>query len=1323
MSDRVSDEAFARHLVHIRLVTSIQIDTARDEQAELAKRGVTAPLADVLVRQGLITPAIRENVEKTIQAQQAGGIQRLGQYKLLKRLGEGGMGAVYLAEDVAMSRRVALKVLAKQHSGNAEFLARFRREAMAAGQLNHVNIVTAYAVGEEMGHHFFVMEYCEGESLERRLQREGRLPWDRAVEIIMQVARGLKHAHENGFVHRDIKPANIIVTTQGVAKILDLGVSRSVSESAHLTQTAVAVGTPHYMSPEQARGEKEIDARTDIYSLGATFYHLVTGQTPFQGSSAAVIMMKHFSEQLPNPQDLAEDLPGGVAHVIRKAMAKEAADRYADCKELLGDLELVIDGKAPASAAVEAHKSTVPLRARLPSPPRGEGRVAARGVPLSPARRGPTRVPPPTGRVRGEGEAAGVPAPVIHPAGDGASAAPPSAGQTPIAPTQFAAAPMVPRKRGLFIAVGAAAVVLAALGLALLLRSSNTAPAVPAEVQPKKATEPSATATARAELDEMFRYVQDSAKNNPSAYDELEQRYHKVAERAQGTGFELEIQDKVDAALAELRTRQSAAAQAAWKPIEQSAREKAKAGDYDAALAVVVAPHPFGELLRSRGEQLTQEFRAEAQGKMQAALTAAEEAAGKGDPEEGQKALAPVMALKYAPLSETVAAMGRRLTNDLANVGELREKREVLAAQKKLAEYLAQFDEALLEKGDAAAAAAVAAGARRDCTHKAVQPIAAALDELLTADAAARRREAHALKALVGKPLAVGKETGTVKEVIGAVLAVEIRVVVGAGSATMLRRVKLSELNEEQRMQILGAGAPPTDAAKALAAAHKLKKDQEDLAGAEALLNEAKAFPLTAHFLRLIAERRRALAELAAEKAWDAADKLFAAKDLEAARAAYEAFTRDHAKTQAAANHAAALKERCAAMDDLLFPRYLVLDLGDGVKMEFVLIPAGSFIMGSGKRGEGPLHDVVISKRFYVGKYEVTQQQYVRLMGRNPSSFRDGPNAPRRPVERVSWEDANGFCERLSQMAKGRVRLPTEAEWEYACRAGTKTTYSWGDDSRIVDEFVWWRRNSEATTHPVGQKKPNPWGLHDMHGNVCEWCADDFHGSYEEAPADGRAWVDQTRAANRVLRGASFDFNADVTSYRSTVRQGMAPGIRNSTYGFRCVMDVPPAVPQSPAPSAVPSKTTPPMPPTPPPPPAPKVGAWPLHDGREPIAEYARKLKVLPEAALDLGGGEQFLGGSPEGSGRKRLAAPVALVCTGLQAQHCNRFPTFPRATSTVPAGQCHQWPSLRQATRGPEQMAPRAEPPATAGESSSRWTSRGGAGLTDSLSRRSSTA
>ncbi|MCY3019817.1 MAG: serine/threonine-protein kinase, partial [Planctomycetota bacterium] len=259
----------------------------------------------------------------------------IGQYRLLRKLGEAGLGAVYLAEDPVARRNVALQVLPRKLHSDPHFMMRFEREARAASSLNHVNIVATYTVGEDAGQHFLVTEYCEGETLDKLLKRTQFLPWDQALGIVTQAARGLKHGHENDILCRELRPASIIVTAGGVAKILGMGVPKAEPSGAP-TGAAAA----HYLSTEQARCDNEIDGRTDVYSLGATFYHMLTGEPPFAGPSAEAIAAKRLSEQLPNPQDLRDGIPDGVVQVLQKMMAREPADRYRDCGELLDDLEL-----------------------------------------------------------------------------------------------------------------------------------------------------------------------------------------------------------------------------------------------------------------------------------------------------------------------------------------------------------------------------------------------------------------------------------------------------------------------------------------------------------------------------------------------------------------------------------------------------------------------------------------------------------------------------------------------------------------------------------------------------------------------------------------------------------------------------------------------------------------------------------------------------------------------------------------------------------------------------------------------------------------------
>jgi formylglycine-generating enzyme required for sulfatase activity len=223
--------------------------------------------------------------------------------------------------------------------------------------------------------------------------------------------------------------------------------------------------------------------------------------------------------------------------------------------------------------------------------------------------------------------------------------------------------------------------------------------------------------------------------------------------------------------------------------------------------------------------------------------------------------------------------------------------------------------------------------------------------------------------------------------------------------------------------------------------------------------------------------------------------------------------------------------------------------------MKLVLIPKGTFTMGSPKseagRSDGELqHEVTISQDYYLGVYEVTQAQYEQVMGKNPSRFK----GPRNPVEQVSWDDVVKFCERLSELPEekkaGRVyRLPTEAEWEYACRAGSKTAFSFGDNSESLGDYAWFGDNSNGKTHPVGEKKPNAWGLYDMHGNVWEWCSDRYDDYPKGAVTDP---VGPKEGSYRVFRGGGWDFEAAFC--RSAYRNGYSSLNRYYHSGFRLAL-------------------------------------------------------------------------------------------------------------------------------------------------------------------------
>jgi formylglycine-generating enzyme required for sulfatase activity len=237
------------------------------------------------------------------------------------------------------------------------------------------------------------------------------------------------------------------------------------------------------------------------------------------------------------------------------------------------------------------------------------------------------------------------------------------------------------------------------------------------------------------------------------------------------------------------------------------------------------------------------------------------------------------------------------------------------------------------------------------------------------------------------------------------------------------------------------------------------------------------------------------------------------------------------------------------AAEHFNLPPTLSLDFGGGVTMELVLIAPGSFIMGfkDGNADEKPPHQVTISKPFFLGKYQVTQSQWLTLMGRDPSHFQGDPD---RPVEQVSWEDCQMSCRKLSEKVRRRICLPTEAEWEYACRAGTTTKYGFGDDNGRLGRYAWFNDNSGGKTHPVGRKEPNAWGLYDMHGNVCEWCAD----WYDRYPGS-TAQLDDFGRKYRVLRGGGWLY--DPLNCRSANRDLTSPDDRYKYVGFRLAAGTP----------------------------------------------------------------------------------------------------------------------------------------------------------------------
>lgn len=346
------DTIIGKIVVDQGLATPEEVQACLEMARQSSTEGNTKSLPLLLVENDYITRRQLERIRMQAEAERSG--QQIPGYKILGQLGKGAMATVFKGKQLSLDRLVAIKVLPKKYINNPQFVERFYAEGRAAAQLNHPNIVQAFDVGQAGDYHYFAMEYVEGRTVYDDIIKHRRYSEADAIDIIIQVSEALLHAHQKGLIHRDVKPKNIMISKEGVAKLADMGLARAMSDKeAAEAEAGKAFGTPYYISPEQIKGEVNIGPPSDIYSLGATLYHMVTGAVPFDGKNPSAVMHKHLKDAPQPPDHVNPKLSAGISEVIEKMMAKSPKDRYANCADLLIDLRAVRNKQTPPIAHKE----------------------------------------------------------------------------------------------------------------------------------------------------------------------------------------------------------------------------------------------------------------------------------------------------------------------------------------------------------------------------------------------------------------------------------------------------------------------------------------------------------------------------------------------------------------------------------------------------------------------------------------------------------------------------------------------------------------------------------------------------------------------------------------------------------------------------------------------------------------------------------------------------------------------------------------------------------------------------------------------------------